>query len=130
MLSLSSNAIASTLSLPAPPKSVVYSSPFLFVCSDVLTVYDQFTRRPIQQLPLAPLFLVDQPLRLPDLRRNAYSCVLLVDKEGKVGVLDLADADATIHSLLQNNAPFTAFDVLHRNQQVANTVRAPPRPHA
>ena len=100
------------------------------MCSDVLTVYDQFTRQPVQQLPLAPLCLVDQPLRLPDLRRNAYSCVLLVDKEGKVGVLDLADADATIHSLLQNNEPFTAFDVLHRNQQVANTVRAPPRPYA
>ena len=120
MLSLSSNTVVSTLSLPAPPKAVVYSSPFLFVCSDVLTVYDQFTRQPVQQLPL----------RLPDLRRNAYSCVLLVDKEGKVGVLDLADADATIHSLLQNNEPFTAFDVLHRNQQVANTVRAPPRPYA
>lgn len=130
MLSLSSNTVVSTLSLPAPPKAVVYSSPFLFVCSDVLTVYDQFTRQPVQQLPLAPLCLVDQPLRLPDLRRNAYSCVLLVGKEGKVGVLDLADADATIHSLLQNNEPFTAFDVLHRNQQVANTVRAPPRPYA
>ena len=93
-----------TLTLPLPPKFVAYASPFLFVYSDVLTIYDQFTLHALQQLALSPpLFLLDQPLPLPALR----------------------DGDATIHALLQAGSPFTAFDLLRRCQAAGNTV-APP----
>lgn len=130
MLSLLSLTAGTTgtltaLSLPLPPKFVAYASPFLFVYSDVLTIYDQFTLHALQQLALSPpLFLLDQPLPLPALR-TASSLVLLVDKDAHLSLPALRDGDATIHALLQAGSPFTAFDLLRRCQAAGNTV-APP----
>ena len=130
MLSLLSLTAGTTgtltaLSLPLPPKFVAYASPFLFVYSDVLTIYDQFTLHALQQLALPPpLFLLDQPLPLPALR-TASSLVLLIDKDAHLSLPALRDGDATIHALLQAGSPFTAFDLLRRCQAAGNTV-APP----
>lgn len=128
LLSLSAGTRTS-LSLPLPPKFIAYASPFLFIYSDVLTLYDQFTLHPLQQLtaPL-PLFLVDQPLPLPALR-TAFTPVFLVDKDARLTVPELRDGDVTIHALLQVGSPFTAFDLLRRCQAVGNTVVVSPASH-
>ena len=105
LLSLATGTLT-TLTLPLPPKFVAYASPFLFVYSDVLTIYDQFTLHALQQLALSP------PL-------------FLLDKDAHLSLPALRDGDATIHALLQAGSPFTAFDLLRRCQAAGNTV-APP----
>lgn len=113
-----------SIQLSSAVKRVCYSTPFIFVLSDTLQVYDEYDGRFIESIPLPSPFqlLCDPEFTLSELKEELYSVAVGVSNEGDVMIVDMVDSDVFVNELLDTNRVLPAFSILHRNERIKNTL--------
>ena len=100
-------------------RDIAYSTPFVFLLNENISVYDQNSGELVQTINMPNIeHICDNSLLWDGIQAEAYSLCVCVDNSGTVSVLDYLNADEFVTRLLQSNQIQTAFDVFHRCENV------------
>ena len=113
-----------SIQLTSAVKQVCYVAPFIFILTDSLQVFDEYSGTQVTSIPLSsPLQLIcDVPFTLSELKEEIYSMLLGVTADGSLVSIDLKDSDAYVTELMNTNRMMPAFAILHRNEKIQNTL--------
>lgn len=112
-----------SIQLTSAVKRVCYSTPFIYILSDTLQVFDEYTGQLVDSVNLSsPLQLMcDADFSSTELKDELYSFLLGVTNDGDLVIIDLIDSDRYVTELLNRNMVLPAFAILHRNEKIKNT---------